>query len=504
LARAEAREKQRRAQQGLGKPVISTDWKDHRLVAVGNRVYFSKSWKTFPDFLSHFVRNVLTPEWGNAELKKDERDMHPVALWYRRSALLQAAHAGAPGEVFNTPATGAVRAYLELAYNLYLLEHNVELRKRLVERLKHPDQFLGALTEIRVAGMFIRAGFSMEFENEDDSTRSHCEYVATHRTSGKKFAIEVKTRTWATYPSDDDHGCRAVQIGTRRLLRAALKKAADHERIVFVELAMPDGATPGETVEEPWWLQCAVDALRAEETDLAQRNEHPPAAYIIVANHPHHHHLESTGARIGFISDGIGETDFRGGARGSIREALRFREKHADFLALWSSIENHRHIPVTFDGRSPHLAFGDQLPSLEIGGKYLVPAQNGSEVEGELVDAVAVPSERLIYGVYKLSMGEHIICTNPMSDAEAQAYLESPETFFGVVKHADKGVKGPLELYDFFYGSYRHTSKEKLLEFMADAADIAELRALPQAELAIVYCERLTYAAINRTGMSNA
>lgn len=36
-----------------------------------------------------------------------------------------------------------------------------------------------------------------------------------------------------------------------------------------------------------------------------------------------------------------------------------------------------------------------------------------------------------------------------MSDAEARAYLDHPETFFGVVKHSGKEVNGPLDLYDF-------------------------------------------------------
>ena len=102
--------------------------------------------------------------------------MHPVALWYRTDAVHRRKYAGKPGEVFSAPEIGASRALLELSYNLYLLEHNAELRSRLIGRLKVHDQFLGALSEIRVAGMLVRAGFSIAFENEDEGSRTYCEY----------------------------------------------------------------------------------------------------------------------------------------------------------------------------------------------------------------------------------------------------------------------------------------------------------------------------------------
>jgi hypothetical protein len=122
--RVEALEAQRRAQQGFGKPIISAEVTGHRIVAVGNKVYFAKGWKTFPDFLIHFIGNLLGQEWGNAELRKPEAEMHPVALWYRKLALLQKHYVGKPGEVYGAPETGASRAYLDLAYNLYSLDHD--------------------------------------------------------------------------------------------------------------------------------------------------------------------------------------------------------------------------------------------------------------------------------------------------------------------------------------------------------------------------------------------
>jgi hypothetical protein len=494
IQQARAQESQRQAQQGLGKNIISAQVGDHRFVAVGNRVHYAKNWKTFTDFLMDYLRNVLGREWGNAELAKpDEADMHPVIQWYRHVCRLQQQHAGKPGEIFSAPETGAVRAFNELAYNLYLLEHNVELRARLVGRLKHPDQFAGALTEIRVAGMLIRAGFAISYEDEDDRRRSHCEYTAIHKETGKSFSVEVKTRTWGTYPADDEAGRRVVTIATRRLLRAALAKTADHERVVFIELDMPDTATTDAT--EPWYLQTAFDGVRHAESNAAARGSPLPAAYVIVANHPYRHHLDSQQFRVGLVAEGVGPSDFSGQWRGTIREALQKREKHKHFLALWHSIEKHRVIPTTFDGSNPHLAFSDEPNRFQIGSRYMLPDPNGGEVEGLLTEAMVSSAEPKFTGVFSLADGRQVISSVEMTEAEWRAYREHPDTFFGIEKKTG-GLKNPLDLYDFLFDSYKHTPREKLLEFLAGAADLEQLRSLPQPELASIYCERMTYATM--------
>ena len=91
------------------------------------------------------------------------------------------------GEIQDCPTNGLTYAYLGLAYNLYLLEHNAELQAYLVRRLKHPDTFYAAYYETHVAAWFILAGFTLAIENEEDSTRTHVEFIATRdgRTSGR-------------------------------------------------------------------------------------------------------------------------------------------------------------------------------------------------------------------------------------------------------------------------------------------------------------------------------
>jgi hypothetical protein len=52
-----AEERIREIQQGRGRPIISAKLREHQMVAVGNTVHFSKTWKAFPDFLALKFRN---------------------------------------------------------------------------------------------------------------------------------------------------------------------------------------------------------------------------------------------------------------------------------------------------------------------------------------------------------------------------------------------------------------------------------------------------------------
>ncbi|WP_428630241.1 SEC-C metal-binding domain-containing protein [Sphingopyxis sp.] len=74
----EARERVRQTQQGLGRPIISAKVGDQQVVAVGNKIHSSSTWKTFPDFLSDYLKQKLDPAWGNAEIAKPLGQRHPV------------------------------------------------------------------------------------------------------------------------------------------------------------------------------------------------------------------------------------------------------------------------------------------------------------------------------------------------------------------------------------------------------------------------------------------
>jgi hypothetical protein len=192
LRQHEAQEEIRRVQQGLGRPIISEMFKDHRVVAVGNQVYFSKNWKTFPDFLNSYLKKTLGSDWGNAEIKKPLAERHPIMQWHEAYARYQQEIVEEKGQVTSGKVTGVVACYLGLAYSLYLIAHNVELQARLVKRLLDPEQFQGAYYELVVANTLIRAGFMLELEDETDGESKHCEFFAVSRRGwhqGRKPAL---------------------------------------------------------------------------------------------------------------------------------------------------------------------------------------------------------------------------------------------------------------------------------------------------------------------------
>jgi hypothetical protein len=474
-SRHEAQEVQRRQQQGLGNPIVSAEFKGQRFVAVGSALHHSARWRTFHDFLNDYGRHILGREWWIAESKKDLGDRHPAVRWFE---LMQkdAPDPEGPAQLMR-PMTGAAAAFLRLAYDLYCLKHNAELRDRLVQRLKDRDNYPGARYEAFVAAAFARAGFDIEFENEDDGTTSHCEFTATYKQTERKFSVEAK------------HCAGEVRIGHR--LHGALSKRADHARIVFVDLNRPDDGSSG--TETPQFMRHALDGARRFEQSRPGRAL--PPAYLFMTNHPFHHHLNSTAFRSSLVVEGFRIPEFKGDAPfRTLREAVDARDAHVEMERLAKSMHEHGEVPATFDGDIPELVYSDGSPDrLRIGDRYLIPNGSGAMVPGTLESAVVLERERLAWGVYATDDGRRFIVTCPMTEDELAAYRRHPDTFFGVVQEVAKQLSNPVEMYDFFFSTYSQASREKLLEFLASAPDLEHLKKLSQPELARTYAERCAY-----------
>lgn len=117
----------REKQQGLGRPIIATKL-DHGLqtVAVGNRIYWSQRWKTFHDFLRDHLFALLGKEWGEAELAKPKEQRHQILRWFDEATQATLRSDAKVGEIHLAPMTGAIRAFINLAYNIYLIAHHTE------------------------------------------------------------------------------------------------------------------------------------------------------------------------------------------------------------------------------------------------------------------------------------------------------------------------------------------------------------------------------------------
>jgi hypothetical protein len=403
--------------------------------------------------------------------------------------MLQQKHVQKPGEIYSAPITGAVSAYYGLAYNLYLLAHNVhDIQTRLLDRLRNPDNFQGAFYETRVAAELVKAGFELEYEDEGDISTTHCEFTATFTQTKKQFSVEAKSRPIALRVD-------GKQLRVGRQLYGALEKQADFDRLIFIDMNRPAGATKEEVGR---FLDWAVKIIKRFEGKVISGQPAPPA-YVFLTNYPDQYCLDASISLGAVVFLGFNIPEFGEGAKfESIRAAVRARERHIEMFELKKSMAEHAALPSTFDGQMPFVAFGpSKVPRLVIGQRYLVPDSNRGDMLGELVDAIVTEEKGEAMGIYHLDNGQSIIATCPLTPEELKDYRQFPDTFFGVYRKKGGKVDNEIEMFDFLYETYKVTPKERLLEFMKDAPDLKELEQLSQKDLAEVVCERWAYNAIH-------
>lgn len=480
-----AQELQRQKQQGLGRPIISMDYKGYRFVAVGNRLHYGK-WKSFPDFLTNYIKHALGGEWGNAEIVKPFAERHPIMQWYDKVCRLQAAHAKEPGVLFSTPMTGAMSAYDRLAYNLYLIAHNgKDIQTQLIARLKNKDNFQGAFFETQVAAWLIKAGFELEFEDESDRTSKHCEFTATYTATGDKYSVEAKSR--------EIEATKSSRPKVGRKLYEALEKTANHKRLIFLDLNKP--------LNTPEAAEIAVDRAEriVKQSEGIMIHGNPaPAAYVCITNMNDQYVLDTSTLSMMISFRGFKIHDFMGDEFPSLREAARARERHWPMFQLFKSMEEHREIPQTFGGELPSEVFAtNRRPRLQIGQVYAVPGPDGVQVNGKLTHATAANGKaHCIF--YDSVTNKSWMGTFDMTSDEQVDYDKHPDTYFGVYQRQGRKVETAMEMFDFFVEGYRDTPKERLIELLPNSADHADLRAMSQKELVELLAERYTMGMISK------
>ncbi len=485
VERARAQRIQVERQQGLGRQIISDELKEWRFVAVNDRVITVKGCKTFHDFLLRYLPMTFGYDWGAAEELKPAGERHPVVVWYhhvlaqRRKALAQ------PGpKIQSVPMTSGAAAYYRLAYDLYALEHNVELREILLSRLRGPDLFLGARYEVFVAAALVRAGFTLAFEDENDHRRTHVEFTATYPATGKKFSVEAKEREGALKPG--------------RRLHRAMKKVADFERVIFIDLDTP---AAGDDMQS--YLMRTLALFRRFETKRILNGELYPPAYLFLTNSPWLHDLEGAEARTFVFADGFRIPDFKHDVPMTLHDAIDARARHREMHGLLASLKEHAGIPATFDGQIPELAFAENQPCrLLIGERYNIPHPDGGERPAVLDCATVDEQKRLAICGMRFDDDKAVIYNFPLTEEEMAAWARYPDVFFGQVGQRKTKVDTPMELFDFFHSSYRETPRDRLLSFMSDWPDLEAMRSLDQPALARAYCERCVESVVAQNAAS--
>lgn len=483
LKKIEAAEFIKKQQQGLGKPISHGQAHGKQFVKVGDTVYSSPQWKTFIDFLCDYIRKVMGHDWGNAELKKKDEDRHIIIQWYQKFCFHQNKYL-LKDEVQSMPTNGVAHCYLGLAYNLYLLDHNVELQKIFINRLKDINNFQGAYYELFVANCLIRAGFKLDLEDEQDESTKHCEFSAISIRTGKKYWVEAKSRSVAGVLGKTEINGTTSKDPTCRLsqhLKNALQKPASGERLIFVDLnAHCEGK------HAPNWFNRAEKKLKMKDADL----QSGVSAYVFVTNFPFHYDLDKKEQTIAVLPYGLGIPDFSKSEPLPFSEIYRRKQKHIDAHNILESFTGYLDIPQTFDGSLPSECFSDKSKRIVLGERYFFEEEGYfATVTSATVDEV---NRRIMIGT-----DAGYVLTKKMSDSAYEDYKKYPDAYFGVIHKQGKKTDNEYDFFENLVDIHMSYSKESTLKKMENSRDFEKLKLLSKEELVVEYCERFMGAIIN-------
>jgi hypothetical protein len=338
--------------------------------------------------------------------------------------------------------------------------------------------------EVRVAASLLRAGFTLELEDETDRRTTHVEFIATHSATGAKFSVEAKRR-------------EGTRLKVNKLLHSALTKHADHPRIVFVDTN--DGRLEFHRFEQlPIALAETKKLLKLYSTDPIGNTL--PASYVIATLAPEEHHLDATDLPFSLLLWGFRVDDMQPGFK-TLMEQVQTRRRHLPVFELIESMGKHYAIPMSFAGQANAFENNQPFDKLQVGKRYVVPGPDGVEDVATLESGVVMSDQKQAMCIFLGAGGKRFVCAVPLTDVELEAYKQHPSTFFGVIdpNAGGKTLTNSMDYFNLMWESAKDTPRETLLEKMKLAPDIDELAALSQPDLATHYCVHMANTMMRHT-----
>lgn len=208
------------------------------ILAAGRHLFNTPNARSFRGLVSYFLYDLIGDEFFKTQETLDMSERHPLGIWRDHTfASSEGKETLAPQEEIED-----TLSWTMLAYHTYLAYENSTLPEDLISRLRIAKEFQGARFEIQAAAVMIAAGYEIEWiEGGEDRI---AEFVATHRLTGLKFAVEAKSRHRPEVlakgapkaPSDPP------KVGVQKLISKALAKNPALPLIIFLEANLPFSA----------------------------------------------------------------------------------------------------------------------------------------------------------------------------------------------------------------------------------------------------------------------
>lgn len=290
----ERKECEYRERYGQVQPQVSVPAFGKRMVAVKNKLYLN-DWKFFSDFLRDYVPSVFGDEWCNTELAKPLAERHPLTQWRTQGAVYMNAQPPQPDGSRAAPFSGALAAFMCFAYDLFVVDHNGELDEALVKRLRNPELFQGARHELFAEATCLRAGCTVQHENEKDGTSRHAEFTVKHTATGQLLSIEAKSKHRPGVLGRPGKPADRPDLRFGELINDAVSKRAPHPLVIFLDTNLPfkwadrlysrqHGSVLGTIQPIPSRaMQTILDRIKKEHNNV------DPYCMIVFSNHPHHY-----------------------------------------------------------------------------------------------------------------------------------------------------------------------------------------------------------------------
>ena len=290
FAQKEKEERERLERYGQIRPQMSVEAFGKRMVVVREKIYSSDKWKYFSDFLRDYVPGIFGPEWVKAEMAKPEAERHPVVQWITEGNRYMSAQPVQPDGSRKAAPSGALAAFMAFSYDMYVVADNAGLDEAVLHRLKNRGQFQGARHELFAEATCLRAGFTVEHENEKDGTRRHAEFVATHTKTGQLLSVEAKSRhragVLAVPGQPQPHDKLSLRFGG--LINDAVAKNALYPLVVFIDTNLPLRAADRLYPKKPGSIPSGLMNSLLERVKK-EHNGKDPYSMIVFTNHPHHY-----------------------------------------------------------------------------------------------------------------------------------------------------------------------------------------------------------------------